>query len=325
MKLLNFTSPRATMFAAVLGVACLGAGAWVVADDPNQPPQVPQQEPQDQPRHQQPNALPGQSEPIKLEGTVAYYNLGPMGDMESMNLTTGDGLVQLIIPPGAGDKVAAIATEGTKAEATAMAEPQRPPRGLLGQRPGGQDEGPDGGAADRGPQVGGGQNGQGGQNGPPARGANASKPDHKVYRLVSITVGDKTLDLAAKFGQAQAAGVIKHLNYDRGGRIDGAILDSGEFVLVPPAAAATMKLQVGQKMIADGMSRQLANGLTVLMARTVNGVAVQPQQQNGGPDDRGPRDGDQRGGPQDGGQGGERGGRPGGGPDGDHGPGPGGQ
>jgi len=305
----------------VLGVACLGAGAWVAAADTDQPAQPPQPAQQDQRA-----ARPGQAEAIKLEGTVAYYNLGPMGEMESINLLTGDGLVQLIMPPVAGEKIATLAPEGSKVQATAMAEPNRPPRGQAGPRRGGQDgaQGQDaggGGPADRAPGQRDGQNGQGGQDGPPDRGADAAKADHKIYRLVSLTVDGKTIELAAgKPSEAHVEGTIKHLNYDRAGAIDGAIMDSGELVLFNPSASAELKLQAGQKLTADGMSRQLPNGQVVVAAETVNGVKVPPMPQRGGPGQRGPGNGDQRGGPQGGPQGGDRNGPPGGGPDGGPGP-----
>lgn len=317
MKLLNLQTAHARLLAGVLGVACLGG--WVIAADVTPPPQPNPPGQQDEPgaRRRPPGNRPDEAQAIKLEGTVQNYNLAPMGEVESLNLTTGDGMVQLIMPPAVGEKVAALAPEGSQVQVTAMAEPPRPPRGQAGPRRDGPEggQGQDaGGPPDNGPRGGDRQAGQGGQNGPPQRNADAEKADHKIYRLVSITAAGKTLELAGKPTQAHVDGTIKHLNYDRSGKVDGAIMDSGELVSFASAASATLNLQVGQKLTADGMSRQLPNGQTVLMAETVNGTTV-PRQQRGGPGQRGPGEG-----------GGERNGPPGGGGGGpDAGPGPGGQ
>lgn len=305
MKRMNLNGTHTKIVAAILGVACLGGGAWVVADDVDQPAA----------RHREASSRPAEPAPIKLEGTVQFYNFGPMGEIESLNVLTSDGTVQLIMPPVAGDKIAALAPQGSKLQATAAPEPLRGPRGQGGERRGGPEGGPQG-------QNGGGQGGPGGQDGPPDRGGDAEKPDHKVYRLQSITADGKTVELAVKASEAHVEGTIKHLNYDRGGRIDGAIMDSGELVIFAPSASSDLKLEAGQKLTADGMARQLPTGQTVLAAKTVNGMAVPQIQQRGGPGQRGPGD-DQgsRGGRQDGGpQGDDRGGPPQGGPDGDRGP-----
>ena len=42
-------------------------------------------------------------------------------------------------------------------------------------------------------------------------------------------------------------GVVKQLNYARGGEVNGAILESGDFVFVGPKSAEELKLAVGQK------------------------------------------------------------------------------
>jgi len=318
MKMMNRSSSHTSLLAAVLGVACLGA--WVIADDVTPPPQPDRPAQQDEPggRRRPPGSRPGEAQAIRLEGTVQNYNLAPMGEVESLNLTTSDGMVQLIMPPAVAEKVAALAPEGSQVQVTAMAEPPRPPRGQGGPRRGGPEggQGQDGGgAADNGPRGGNRQAGQGGQDALPARNADADteKPDHKVYRLVSITAAGKTIELAGKPSEAHVEGTIKHLNYDRSGQVDGVILDTGVLVGFAPAANATLKLQPGQKLTADGMSRQLPNGQTILTAETVNGTTV-PQQQRGGPRQRGPGEG-----------GGDRNGPPGGGGGPDGGPGPGGQ
>ena len=212
-------------------------------------------------------------------------------------------MVQLNLPPVAGEKVAAMAPEGAKVQAMAMSEPPRRPRGQGGP-PRGQD-GPNDPNGQAGPD------GQDGQGGPPDGRQDADKPDHKVYRLVSITTADgKTIDLATKPNEAQVEGTIKRLNYDRGGRVNGAILDNGELVIFDPSANSTLKLQPGQKLTADGTTRQVSGGAAVLEAKTVNGTEV-PQQRRG---PGGPGGGGQHGGPPGGPQGGDGGGPPGGGP-----------
>jgi hypothetical protein len=119
-----------------------------------------------------------------------------------------------------------------------------------------------------------------------------SMPDHPVYDLVSLKVGDKEIKVPrpgdAKEGKVE--GTVKRLNYARDGRVDGAVLESGEFVHVGPEAAEQAKLAVGQKLTAEGRQMTSIGGRTVMDATTVNGVAARPERREG-PRERGRRPG----------------------------------
>ncbi len=102
-----------------------------------------------------------------------------------------------------------------------------------------------------------------------------SMPDHAVYGLVSLNAKGKSIQIPrpgdVKSGHAE--GTIKQLNYDRDGRVDGAVLISGDFVEIGPAAGR-LDLKVGAKLTADGPSQLLPGGQTLVRADTVNGTAV---------------------------------------------------
>jgi len=104
-----------------------------------------------------------------------------------------------------------------------------------------------------------------------------SMPDHPVYAMLSLTGADgKSIDVSRKVGRGQShvQGKIARLNYDRQGRVNGAVLESGETVLVASRAARHLDLQVGQDLAADGRSRPAFGGSAVIMAARINGQAV---------------------------------------------------
>lgn len=129
-----------------------------------------------------------------------------------------------------------------------------------------------------------------------------SMPDHPVYDLVSIT-GPKGQELKlprpGEHKVLHADAPVKHLNYDRTGQVNGAILESGDFVFIGPDAA-NMDLKPGQKLTADGRGAPMADGKNIINAETVNGVTVHkppmPREAafSDGARDRAPRDGQPR-------------------------------
>jgi hypothetical protein len=104
-----------------------------------------------------------------------------------------------------------------------------------------------------------------------------SMPDHPVYAMLSLTGADgKSIDVSHKTrrGQSHVQGKIARLNYDRQGRVNGAVLESGETVLLAPRAARKLDLQVGQDLSADGRGRPALGGSAVIIAVRVNGKVV---------------------------------------------------
>jgi len=138
-------------------------------------------------------------------------------------------------------------------------------------------------------------------------------PDHPIYELESVkneqgrelkepSPGDR------KFVHEE--GTIKSLNYARHGEINGAVLDSGNFVHLGPAAV-TIKLTVGQKITVDGVGHpMMLSDHRAVEAVAIDGKMLEPADEpgargdpqdarpDGGPDrPRGRRGGRGRGGP----------------------------
>jgi hypothetical protein len=128
--------------------------------------------------------------------------------------------------------------------------------------------------------------------------------DRACYRLSSLSSGDGkqyTVPGRNEWQVQHVDGVVKQLNRTPRGEVDGAILDSGDFVHVGPHEAAQLNLAVGQKVSADGWSRSMLMGHSLIVATKVNGTTIQrPRPMDGPPG----RDGAQRGGPGRGGPGG---------------------
>lgn len=112
-----------------------------------------------------------------------------------------------------------------------------------------------------------------------------SMPDHPVYALATLDgPGNQKLIVSRpdRRGQTHVQGKIDHLNYDATGRVNGAVLDSGQVVLINSAAAARLNLQPAQTLQADGRPSAGPSGITVINAVRVNGTAVgQPRQMAG--------------------------------------------
>jgi hypothetical protein len=141
--------------------------------------------------------------------------------------------------------------------------------------------------------------------------AEPSNADHPVYRLQSLTGADgKRVEISGpEDGKSiHVDGTVKHLNYTPRGEVDGAVLDSGDFLQLGPGGAEDVGLTMGQKISADGTARPMSDGHNLINADKVNGTEISHP---GGPGGGGPDGGGPGGGPGGGGPGG-----PGGGPDG---------
>lgn len=129
--------------------------------------------------------------------------------------------------------------------------------------------------------------------------------DRATYHLVNIigADGQKITVSGPDAGQKMhAEGTVKQLNYTPNGEVDGAILDTGDFIHVGPRSAAALNLSVGQKITADGRGHAMTSGHNVIEADEVNGQTVERPKhgpgERGGPGDRhdtdhsthGPRD-----------------------------------
>ena len=99
---------------------------------------------------------------------------------------------------------------------------------------------------------------------------------HAVYRferLVSVN-GRRPAQASVK-AHAPFGGIVVRLNFARHGEANGVVLDSGDFIHTKPDGMATLKLEVGDRVEADGEARPLITGAgRVVEARVVNGKAV---------------------------------------------------
>jgi hypothetical protein len=141
-----------------------------------------------------------------------------------------------------------------------------------------------------------------------------SMPDHPLYELVTLSGAKDQHVTVPRPGDDQTVhvdGVVKRLNYGHEGEVDGAVLESGEFVHVGPREAEQLNLAVGRKLAVDGHARPAMTNVKVIDATSVNGVEIKrPRPERGGPGepggpggpDGGMRHGPDRDGPRDGGQ-----------------------
>jgi hypothetical protein len=122
--------------------------------------------------------------------------------------------------------------------------------------------------------------------------AERANGDHAIYRLVSLTGTDgKQITIAGPGDGAttHVEGTVKNLNYTPRGDVDGAILDSGDFLQMGPGGAADVGLAIGQKITADGHAHAMAAGHNIISATTVNGTTIhRPPHGRPGPGGRGP-------------------------------------
>ena len=89
-------------------------------------------------------------------------------------------------------------------------------------------------------------------------------PNHPVFRLLS---------LGAHNGHFE--GKVKRLNYALHGEVNGAILDSGDFLHVKPHGAAALGLKPGMKVKGTGSSKPMFDGHRVIEATEVNGFQIE--------------------------------------------------
>jgi len=228
----------------------------------------------------------------EITGTVAYYNLTPRGEVASIMVKTDTGLVQVDLPPRAGDEIAKTLTPGSAVHVTVgpMGGPNRE-RGRFGG-PGGP-----GGRGMGGPMGNnfnggfrGGREAQGNDDMRPRPMANEMSPDqmrggqrspgdqhadHPVLHALTISGADgKAIDLHPAPVTVHVDAKITHLNYNERGDVDGAMLDNDTFVAFGPMAARALQLEPGQRLIADGIAQPNTAGQQLLHATVVNGMAV---------------------------------------------------
>jgi hypothetical protein len=100
---------------------------------------------------------------------------------------------------------------------------------------------------------------------------------HRVYRferMVSVD-GKKSAAATERKSGPPYAGTVVRLNFARHGEANGVVLDSGDFIHTQPDGMARLRLEVGDRVEADGEARPLIGGVgRVVEATVVNGKPV---------------------------------------------------
>jgi hypothetical protein len=99
---------------------------------------------------------------------------------------------------------------------------------------------------------------------------------HLVYRFERlISVNGHKPAKPAPGAQALFSGTVVRLNFARHGEANGVVLDSGDFIHTKPDGMAKLKLEVGDRVEADGPARPLVDGSgQVVEASVVNGKPI---------------------------------------------------
>lgn len=99
------------------------------------------------------------------------------------------------------------------------------------------------------------------------------KPVHQVFRMVrpnGATDASKTEhDDGPTF-----SGRITQLNFALHGEVNGAILDSGDFLHLKPQGAQAVGLVIGMSVEGSGHTKRMVGGHLVIDADDVNGIEI---------------------------------------------------
>lgn len=213
---------------------------------------------------------PGPAE--KVSGTVSQFNYTPRGERDGILLTADGKLVQLNIPPHEAGKLADAVAIGDKITAEGLPERteadhpvfrveklttakgqeiaiEGPPRQRGGEarREAGPGERPD--------------------QGPPrprerdqrAEGSPGERPEQGPPETSRPRRGERTPEKVETI-----KGVVKYLNHGPRGEVDGAVLESGDFVHIGPREAQEAKLAVGQDISVEGPAMKMPDGHTMI-------------------------------------------------------------
>jgi hypothetical protein len=107
---------------------------------------------------------------------------------------------------------------------------------------------------------------------------------HAVYELRRLLGGDEPLVIdGAGETDVEVEGIVTRLNHARRGEVNGAILDTGDFVHLRPHGARQLQLEVGQHLKAQGEVRPGWAGARVIEATRANGIAIEKPKKKHGP------------------------------------------
>ena len=100
------------------------------------------------------------------------------------------------------------------------------------------------------------------------------EPQHPVFRLLRLISHNSEERQTRDVDDDRFAGRVKQLNYSLHGEVNGAILDSGEFLHLGPEGARAVGLTVGMSVSGYGARKPMIGSHRVIEAEEVNGVAI---------------------------------------------------
>ena len=106
----------------------------------------------------------------------------------------------------------------------------------------------------------------------------SEKSCHPVFEVVSIRrKGGREVALADGNGSGARhfEGVVERLNYALHGEVNGAVLDTGDFLHLKPHGARAIKLDPGMRIAAIGVAKPTSDGRHVIEAQEVNGIRIE--------------------------------------------------
>ena len=100
---------------------------------------------------------------------------------------------------------------------------------------------------------------------------------HPVYRLIGIADSEKGSFSLKNDGhqRRQFSGQIERLNYALHGEVNGAILNTGDFLHLKPHGAAALELKIGMQVHGTGSTKPMVGGHQVIEAEEVNGISME--------------------------------------------------
>ena len=105
--------------------------------------------------------------------------------------------------------------------------------------------------------------------------AHASHPVYQLRHLSNDKQEKFPLEQSNGSGNGHFSGKVERLNYALHGEINGAILDTGDFLHVKPQGAVALELAAGMKVKGTGPTKPMVGGHRVIEAEEVNGMHLE--------------------------------------------------
>lgn len=100
------------------------------------------------------------------------------------------------------------------------------------------------------------------------------EPQHPVFRLLRLINHNGDRPDTATIDDRRFSGRVKQLNYALHGEVNGAILDSGDFLHLKPEGARSVRLVLGMSVKGFGVTKPMIGSHRVIEAEEVNGIPI---------------------------------------------------